>query len=362
MKLKIVSWNINSVRKRKEAMRRFVRKYDPHVLCLQETKVRDEQFPQSWFHEWGFAHVAIDGQKSYNGVAIISRLPLSRVRRKNWCGRLERRHIYTRLPGNLELHNLYVPAGGDIPDPVRNEKFAYKLEFLRDIAKWFRRRRRFGNRSILVGDLNVAPHENDVWSHERLINVVTHTPVEVSALEKLLSSQDWTDAIRLFTPESKKLYSWWSYRAPDWRKVNKGRRLDHAWITPPLGKNLMAAEVIQPPPGVETTLRPRPAVDHPRDLALLVCPRERSHRLPQLGETPVHPLARDFGVDLVAKGVAHLGEGVGAAVLVKLVGSEFAERFAAQTGDLVQKVLEGCGSFKTSRNALFYSKISFYAV
>ena len=96
-----------------------------------------------------------------------------------------------------------------------------------------------------MGDLNVAPLETDVWSHARLKSVVTHTPIEIEALERLRRSQDWTDAVRKFVPESKKVFSWWSYRAPDWRAVNKGRRLDHIWVTPGLEPSLRRAEIIK---------------------------------------------------------------------------------------------------------------------
>jgi exodeoxyribonuclease-3 len=214
-------------------------KYAPQVLCLQETKVTDEHFPKDWFRALGLPHHAFHGQKGYNGVAILSKLPVCRVQTREWCGRPDSRHIYVTLPGGVEVHNFYVPAGGDIPDPERNEKFAYKLRFLEDMRRWFRRRRKPGNRFILVGDLNVAPLENDVWSHERLLRVVTHTPVEVEALERLRQSHDWIDAVRHFVPASRKLYSWWSYRATEWRRVNKGRRLDHIWVTPALESSLV---------------------------------------------------------------------------------------------------------------------------
>ena len=89
-------------------------------------------------------------------------------------------------------------------------------------------------KSVLVGDFNVAPGEHDVWSHKQLLKVVSHTPVEVEALAKVQAAHDWTDVARALTPEDEKLYSWWSYRARDWKKSNRGRRLDHIWVSPAL--------------------------------------------------------------------------------------------------------------------------------
>ena len=95
----------------------------------------------------------------------------------------------------------------------------------------------------MVGDLNVAPLEHDVWSHKALLKVVSHTPIEVEAMATLQQAHDWVDAVRHFTPETEKLYSWWSYRAKDWEAADKGRRLDHVWVTPALRSHLKAATV-----------------------------------------------------------------------------------------------------------------------
>jgi exodeoxyribonuclease-3 len=243
--IRIATWNVNSVRLRRLSIRRFVRLYSPDVLCLQETKVVDGSFPTDWFRQLGFENVVVHGQKSYNGVAIASKLPFERTRTRQWCGRLDHRHIYVVLPGGIELHNVYVPAGGDIPDPARNPKFAHKLQFLKDMTAWFRRRRASCDRCVLVGDLNVAPLENDVWSHEKLKRVVTHTPAEVEAMERLRQSLAWVDAVRYFVPESERLYSWWSYRARNWRVLDKGRRLDHIWVSPALAGRLKGYTIVK---------------------------------------------------------------------------------------------------------------------
>jgi len=98
---------------------------------------------------------------------------------------------------------------------------------------------------VLVGDLNIAPLETDVWSHRQLLRVVSHTPVEVEHLSRVQASIDWHDAVRAHIPPEEKLYTWWSYRAKDWRAADKGRRLDHVWLSPALGGACSSVEVIK---------------------------------------------------------------------------------------------------------------------
>lgn len=245
MEIRIATWNVNSVRLRVDAVARLVESHAPDVLCLQETKVTDAEFPLKPLRQLGFEHIAIHGQKGYNGVAILSRLPLEAIERKGWCGKSDTRHLSVTLPGGWELHNFYIPAGGDVPDPEQNDKFAHKLDFMAEVTRWFEARRHHDNRLILVGDLNVAPHENDVWSHKQLLKVVSHTPVEVAAMQEMYDSHDWTDAVRHFIPVSEKLYSWWSYRSREWEKSDRGRRLDHVWVSPALAPMLRGAEVVR---------------------------------------------------------------------------------------------------------------------
>jgi exodeoxyribonuclease-3 len=165
------------------------------------------------------------------------------------CGRADARHITVTLgpeagaAAGIVLHNFYVPAGGDIPDAGLNDKFAHKLQFLRELRHWGGRRRAGAAPAILVGDLNVAPLEHDVWSHKQLLDVVSHTPVETEALETLRQEAEWCDAMRVHRPEPEKLYSWWSYRAVDWQATNKGRRLDHIWLSPDLTPTLESIDV-----------------------------------------------------------------------------------------------------------------------
>tara|TARA_B100000674_G_scaffold462948_1_gene443443 strand:+ start:9522 stop:10337 length:816 start_codon:yes stop_codon:yes gene_type:complete len=243
--LKIVSWNINSVRLRIEQVIKFLEDQQPDALCLQELKCPDEHFPHDAFEAAGYVHRHNHGMKSYNGVAIISRLPFVETDIKHFCGKEDRRHCMAKFENGVELHNFYIPAGGDEPDPAINEKFAHKLSFIDEMTSWWSDRRAADpdRKAVLVGDFNIAPSENDVWSHKQLLKVVSHTPVEVEILEKFRQSGDFIDAVREVVPEPEKLFSWWSYRARDWRASNKGRRLDHVWMTPNMAGTVRTASV-----------------------------------------------------------------------------------------------------------------------
>jgi len=248
--LKIATWNINSVRLRLNLVRRFLAAHRPDVLCLQETKVVDELFPAKALHTVGYVHQAIRGQKGYHGVAILSRLPFHSVRRDDLCGKTDCRHISVKFENGIELHNFYVPAGADVPDPDLNPKFAHKLDFLREMARMFEGRRdRATAPLVLVGDLNVAPLENDVWSHKQLLKVVSHTPAETKLLESVRAAFDWIDVTRSFVPSDEKIYSWWSYRAHDWRVSDRGRRLDHIWVSPALKGQAIEHTIFKPARG-----------------------------------------------------------------------------------------------------------------
>ncbi|BAI73276.1 exodeoxyribonuclease III [Azospirillum sp. B510] len=243
--MRIATWNINSVRMRLDLLLRLMEEERPDVICLQETKVVDADFPLAPLAERGYVHAHIHGMKSYNGVAILSRLPFSSHDVQHWCGKQDCRHALARLPGGIELHCVYIPAGGDIPDPAVNDKFAHKLQFLDEMTRWLGTERTPDRPMVLVGDLNIAPLEQDVWSHKELLSVVSHTPVEVERLAAMQASAGWIDAMRRFVPPEEKLYTWWSYRAKDWAASNRGRRLDHIWVTPPLEGALAGIKVLR---------------------------------------------------------------------------------------------------------------------
>jgi exodeoxyribonuclease-3 len=152
--------------------------------------------------------------------------------------------VFASLPNGTEVHCVYVPAGGDIPDPEANPKFAHKLGFLDECAAWWKGRKDKKSK-IIVGDFNVAPLENDVWSHKQMLGVVSHTPIEVEKLKAWQQAHRWVDAVRHFVPPEEKLYSWWSYRAADWDASNRGRRLDHIWVTPDLQSSLKKHHILR---------------------------------------------------------------------------------------------------------------------
>lgn len=253
MPFSIATWNINSIRLRLPIVERLLKEYAPDVLCLQETKCPDELFPLAAIESLGYPHIAIHGQKGYHGVATISRRPLDVVERRLFCDIPDSRHISTRLDAgrrSLLLHNFYVPAGGDEPDPDINPKFRHKLGFV-DEMRAVQAGTDPDAASILVGDLNIAPLEHDVWSHKQLLNVVSHTPVETEAFEAMRTGGGWVDLMRQHVPANEKLYTWWSYRARDWELSNRGRRLDHIWSSANIAPELADIEVVRSARGWE---------------------------------------------------------------------------------------------------------------
>jgi exodeoxyribonuclease-3 len=228
MPFTLATWNINSVRLRADLVAKLLADEAPDVLCLQECKSPVDKMPFETFAALGYRHMVARGQKGYNGVAILSRLPLVDAGQRDFCGKGDARHVAARLDNGVTIHNVYVPAGGDEPDRNINEKFGHKLDFLTEMRDWFGDDR--PERAILVGDLNIAPREDDVWNHKQLLKVVSHTPIEVDHLMQAQEAGTWVDVTRADIPQGL-LYSWWSYRAQDWDAADRGRRLDHVWAS-----------------------------------------------------------------------------------------------------------------------------------
>ncbi len=252
MTVSLATWNINSVRLRLPLVLQFLEQHPVDVLCLQEIKCLNEQFPRDGFAAAGYPYTAVHGQKGYHGVAIVSKFPLTDISSRVFCEITDSRHISALVDlgnGPLTVHSFYIPAGGDTPDPEANPKFKHKLDFLAELKAWFGDPS-FAQRQLICGDFNIAPHEDDVWSHKQLLDVVSHTPVETQALDELLSgNHGWTDLVRRHIPYGTRAYSWWSYRAADWQASDRGRRLDHIWSTADIAAQSSGAEIIKPARG-----------------------------------------------------------------------------------------------------------------
>ena len=242
MPFTLATWNINSVRLRQGLVARLLEEEGPDILCLQECKSPVDKIPVEAFRALGYGYMVARGQKGYNGVAILSKRPIEDAGEMDFAGLGHARHVAARLEDGTLIHNFYVPAGGDVPDREANEKFGQKLDYLTDMRDWFRDSR--PERTILVGDLNIAPRENDVWSHKQLLKIVSHTPVEVEHLGNAQEAGGFTDITRRDIPEGL-LYSWWSYRARDWDAADKGRRLDHIWATGDIAASAHSSRILR---------------------------------------------------------------------------------------------------------------------
>ncbi|NRB01926.1 MAG: exodeoxyribonuclease III [Rhodobacteraceae bacterium] len=248
MAFTLATWNINSVRLRAGLVQKLLTEEAPDVLCLQECKSPVDKIPVQDFADVGYPYMVARGQKGYNGVAILSKLPIEDAGDQDFADLGHARHIAGRLENGVTIHNFYVPAGGDVPDREKNEKFDQKLRYLTDMRDWFAKETPV--KSILVGDLNIAPREDDVWNHKQLLKVVSHTPIEVEHLAETQAAGGWVDVTRKDIPEGN-LYSWWSYRSPNWDDADKGRRLDHIWATPDISEAAHSSRILRDARGWE---------------------------------------------------------------------------------------------------------------
>ena len=242
MSFNIATWNINSVRLRVDLVCKLLKKEEIDVLCLQECKAPVEKIPMEKFSEIGFSNLVARGQKGYNGVAIISKFPLLEKSALDFAGLGHARHVAAQLENGITIHNFYVPAGGDEPDRQKNEKFDQKLNYLAEMRDYFYKN--VPKKSILVGDLNIAPLPEDVWDHKKMVKIVSHTKEEIDYLEALQKAGKWVDVVRKDIPTTK-LYSWWSYRAKDWAASDRGRRLDHIWASADIAQHTSGSRIFR---------------------------------------------------------------------------------------------------------------------
>lgn len=238
MRLSVVSWNVNSVRLRIEQIARFLQNADADVVCLQEIKCQSPEFPHQAFIDMGYPHILVTGQKGWHGVALVSKHPFDALETPTHCRRSEARCQAVSIKG-VEIWNFYIPAGGDIPDRALNDKFDHKLEFYERITRTLDERPK-DQPLLIAGDLNIAPGEFDVWSHRQMLRVVSHTPPELEAFDNFVTAGELYDPFRDAYPNPEKIFSWWSYRSADFRKSNRGLRLDHILLNPGLRDRLTA--------------------------------------------------------------------------------------------------------------------------
>ena len=248
MSFTLATWNINSVRLREDLVLKLLSEQAPDVLCLQECKSPIEKIPTAGFEALGYTYMVARGQKGYNGVAILSKIPMVEAGAEDFASLGHARHIAGRFENGVTIHNHYVPAGGDVADRDVNEKFGQKLDYLTDMRDAFRATA--PKRAILVGDLNIAPREDDVWDHKKMAKIVSHTQVEIDHLAAVQRAGNWVDVTRKDIPATK-LYSWWSYRAKDWEKSDRGRRLDHIWASADIASSTGGSKIMREARGWE---------------------------------------------------------------------------------------------------------------
>ncbi len=234
--MKVATWNVNSIRARCEAVMRWLQKQSPDVLCVQETKVSDEAFPAEPFREIGYDAV-FSGQKSYNGVAILSRLPIRDVYRgfPAFPDDPQKRLITARIDG-IWIVNVYLPNG----ESVGSQKFAYKLDFFKRLRAYLADNHDPDEPLLLAGDLNVAPEDRDVYDPDEWQGEILCHPEERAALADL---KLWglSDLFRRHHPEGGH-YSWWDYRTGAFRR-DRGLRIDHLMGSPSLVARSVSCEI-----------------------------------------------------------------------------------------------------------------------
>ncbi|MCC5013527.1 MULTISPECIES: exodeoxyribonuclease III [Legionella] len=221
--LKLASWNVNSLKIRLDQVLTWLASSAIDILALQEIKLVDESFPKEAFTECGY-EVVYAGQKTYNGVAIISRYPLNDVMTDIPNLIDPQRRILAATIGELRLINLYVPNGSELT----SEKYRYKLDWLEKVTAFIKEQMLLYPKLAVVGDFNIAPEDEDVHDPLEWVGQVLVSPLEREAFTALLSL-GLTDSFRHF-PQEERAFSWWDYRAAAFRR-NRGLRIDHILLS-----------------------------------------------------------------------------------------------------------------------------------
>jgi exodeoxyribonuclease III len=228
--VKIATWNINSVNSRIAHLLQWCEKNEPDVVCLQETKCVDTRFPAAKLRVFGYEHLALFGEKAYNGVAILSRLPLTDIERNLPDDKddAQRRLIAATVEG-VRVVNMYAPHG----TLLGTEKYDLKLNWFKRLRKYFDDKHSRSDNVVLCGDLNVAPHELDVWKVSVWKDKLHFTRPEREAVQKL-KKWGFVDLFRQINYDVKE-FSWWDYYYHSFES-DRGLRIDHIWASPPLAE------------------------------------------------------------------------------------------------------------------------------
>ena len=233
--LKIATFNANGVRARLPVIVEWLGKESPHILCLQETKVQDADFPVKPFHDLNY-HCAFRGQKAYNGVALISRMPPETIRFGFGDGDArEEPRLLAATFGDLSIVNTYVPQGY----APESDKFQYKLLWLKRLKAYFEQFYSPKSQIVWLGDFNVAPEAVDVYDPDRLLGRVGFHPEEHKALTAV-KSWGFVDVFRKHETADK-MYTFWDYRIPNAVGRGLGWRIDHIWATSSMAKTSTSA-------------------------------------------------------------------------------------------------------------------------
>lgn len=231
--MKLATWNINSVRARVDRLVEWLQTRSPDVVCLQETKCTDEQFPSLEVRAAGY-HAQLFGQKSYNGVALLSKQPVTDVRR-NLGDDDEQARVISALAGGVRVVGLYAPNG----QSIGAEAYQYKLQWYANLTRWLSFAR--GTPTVVCGDFNVAPDALDVYDVPRFTGQTLFSPKERAALQALIDAHGLVDLLRHRHP-GEQHFTWWDYREGGFPK-NKGLRIDHVLVTPDLVERCVSIEV-----------------------------------------------------------------------------------------------------------------------
>ena len=262
----IATWNVNSIRTRLSQTIDWINKVNPDILCLQETKVMDDSFPVEPFEKLGYS-VEIFGQKSYNGVAIISKIKAENVQKgffgcsdssQNIDIFLDQKRLISAYINGIKIINVYVPNGS----ALGSDKFKYKINWLNCLASFLDEQEKQGDLICLMGDFNIAPSKLDIFDPDKYKGGIMASQLERSALNNVLKGR-LIDSFRIFE-KNPGHWSWWDYRNNSY-ELNKGWRIDHIYISKELSSKLKSCVIDSSPRG---NLRPSDHVPVMIDLSL----------------------------------------------------------------------------------------------